>query len=104
MISGGIFKTEDYLESGGLKSDIKLYFNYEFLLRFINDDFKTMVIPKLGYKHLTDREGSLFKSYTDPVKGIKREEAIFFKNAAKKEYFFNPNIITRNIKYSPTAI
>jgi hypothetical protein len=103
MISGGVFSKEAFEEVGGLKSDIKLYFNYEFLLRFINSDFSTMVIPKLGYKHLTDRDDSLFKLYTDPINGIKHDEALFFKSAAKKEYFFNPNIITRTIKYSPVT-
>ncbi len=101
MISGGVFTKESWEEVGGLKADIKLYFNYEFLLRYVNSDFSTMVVPKLGYLHLTDREGSLFKSYTLPETGIKHDEALFFKAAAKKEYFFNPNMITRTIKYSP---
>lgn len=103
IVSGGVFKTEAYNEVGGMKGDIKLYFNYEFLLRFINEDNSTMVIPKLGYKHLTDREGSLFRGYLDPETGIKHDEAMFFKAAAKKEYFFNPTKIPRTIKYSPAV-
>jgi len=104
IICGGVFTKESFEEVGGLKPNIKLYFNYEFLLRYVNSDFNTMVIPKLGYKHLVDRDGSLFKSYKDPVSGITPDEARFYLGAAKKEYFFNPNEIPRDIRYSPMSV
>jgi len=100
IISGGVFKTEAYNEVGGLRGDIKLYFNYEFLLRFTHNDFSIMTIPKLGYKHMFERENSLFVQYKDPTNGIKAEEARFYLDSARKEYFFNPNVIGRNLTYS----
>ena len=100
IISGGVFKKAAFEEVGGLRKDIKLYFNYEFLLRYIHNDYSTMVIPKMGYKHMFDREDSLFVQYKDPINGIKADEARFYLDSAKREYFFNPNVIKRELKYS----
>lgn len=99
VISGGVFKKEAFEEVGGLKSNIKLFFIYEFLLRFVNNDFSVMSIPKLGYKHTMGRKNSLFDQYKDPETGITPKEAIFYLETAKKEYHFNPNEIERDIIY-----
>ena len=100
LISGAVIKKEAFEEVGGLKKDIKVYFIYEFLLRFVNNDHQSVVIPKLGYKHLTGREGSLFQQYKDADNGIKPKEVKFYFDSAKREYFFNPNEIERSIEYS----
>ena len=100
VISGGVFKKEAFEEVGGLKKNIKLFFIYEFLLRFVNNDFSVMSIPKLGYKHTMGRKNSLFDQYKDPETGITPKEAIFYLDTAKKEYHFNPNEIEREITYT----
>jgi hypothetical protein len=86
-ICGGLFRTEEFNEAGGLKSNIKLTFQYEFLLRFINNASKIYTVPKIGYKHLTMREGSLFDTIG---KTMDMQERSFWFNTAKKEAnFFN---------------
>lgn len=92
--SGMVIRTEKFKEFGGYKSSMKLSFIYEFLLRMTHNSCRVMVIPKLGYKHTNNREGSLFKSYKDDVKP---DEARFWMNLAKKEYFFSTD---RNITYA----
>lgn len=103
MLSGAVIKKESFEEVGGLKKNIKLFFNYEFLLRFVYNDHSTMVIPKLGYKHMMGREDSIFELYKDPVNGLTPQEAKFYLDTAKKEYLFNPNEIKRNIEYIETV-
>lgn len=93
--SGMVVRTEKYKECGGYKASMKLSFIYEFLLRMSHNSCGIMVIPKLGYKHTNQRDGSLFKGYKD---FINPDEARFWMNLAKKEYFFNQD---RNITYSP---
>jgi hypothetical protein len=93
--SGMVIKTETYNEFGGYKASMKLSFIYEFLLRMTHNSCRIMVIPKLGYKHTNQREGSLFKDYKE---FINHDEARFWMNLAKKEYFFKQD---REITYSP---
>ena len=48
-----------------------------------------MTIPKIGYKHINMRENSLFWDYkNDSKQRIPPEEAAFWVEQAKKEYFF----------------
>ena len=81
------------IEHGGFKSNLKLTFAYEFLLRMTFKDVKTMVIPKFGYKHMNNRENSLFKKLNDEMNIVERN---WWLAQAKKEYFF-PN--QRDITY-----
>ena len=62
-LTGGVFNTEDFINIGGLKSSIKVAFNYEFLLRLTNKKLKAIVVPKEGYKHLLGRKNSLTDEY-----------------------------------------
>lgn len=98
-LDGMVVKTDSYNEVGGLKESMKLTFNYEFLLRFTNQNKSLMVIPKIGYKHVNMRPGSLFWEYKNSesldVK-IEPKEAHFWMQTAKEEYHF---INDRNIKY-----
>ena len=64
---GMIVNKNVFEENGGLKSNIKLTFTYEFLLRMSYLSIPIMVIPKLGYKHLNNREGSLFDHYKNTI-------------------------------------
>lgn len=81
-ISGAVIKKSDFLNVGGLKSNVKLTFNYEYLLRSLTQASKIYTIPKIGYKHLAVREGSLFDEYG---KTISMEERKFWFETAKKE-------------------
>jgi len=93
-IDGMVIKTETFLNNGGLKKNLKVTFLYEFLLRMTFRDVKTMVIPKFGYKHMNQREGSLFHTYSQEVNPV---EANWWMAQAKKEYFFDKD---REITYS----
>jgi glycosyltransferase involved in cell wall biosynthesis len=90
---GMIVNREIFLEKGGLKSNMKLTFTYEFLLRMTYLSIPVMVIPKLGYKHTNNREGSLFVEYRNTIDVL---ESKFWVNKAKKEYFFTED---REITY-----
>lgn len=96
--SGAVFNSEKFNDAGGFKSNIKLTFMYELLLRLVNEDMGIMVIPKVGYKHTNSRINSLFMNYRET---ISPEEAKFFMDKAKTEFYFNPNLIKRNIEFKP---
>ena len=84
-IDGMVIKKSVYDEFGGFKPSIKLTFIYEFLLRMTFKDVKVMVIPKFGYKHVNQREGSLFANYKQSIDPV---EARWWLATAKKEYYF----------------
>ena len=90
---GMVVKKEVYEEYGGLKNNVKLTFTYEFLLRMTYFSVPVMVIPRLGYKHTNNREGSLFVEYKNTIDVL---ESKFWVNKAKKEYFFTED---REITY-----
>ena len=92
-IDGMVMNTEVYKENGGLKSKIVLTFIYEFLLRLAHFDIKMMSLPKFGYKHVNQREGSLFHGYKNT---LKPDESKWWLAQAKKEYYFDYD---RAIKY-----
>jgi len=92
-IDGLVMKTEAVKDFGGFKSNIKLTFIYEFLLRMTFNAVKVMVIPRFGYKHQNQREGSLFANYRGEMDTV---EANWWLDQAKKEYF-HPS--ERNITY-----
>ncbi len=82
---GMVMKKSTYQELGGLKPSIELTFVYEFLLRMVFNDTKVMVVPRLGYKHVNQRPGSLFYQYNET---LNKQEALWWMNQAKKEYYF----------------
>lgn len=89
QISGGLYKTKKFIEVGGLKSNIKLTFGYELLLRLTHNGSKIVVIPRLGYRHVNLREDSLFWKYkNDDSLKLGEKEAKFWIDTAKKEFFF----------------
>ena len=98
QISGGLFKTKTFLDNGGLKNNIKLTFGYEMLLRLTHNGVKIVVVPKIGYKHVNLREDSLFWLYkNDETTMLKENEAKFWVETAKKEFFFNNK---RDVNYT----
>tara|TARA_R100000908_G_scaffold36679_1_gene16826 strand:+ start:4023 stop:4838 length:816 start_codon:yes stop_codon:yes gene_type:complete len=92
-IDGLVMKTEAVKDFGGFKSNIKLTFIYEFLLRMTFNAVKVMVIPRFGYKHQNQREDSLFANYREEMDTL---EANWWLEQAKKEYFHQTE---RNISY-----
>lgn len=85
ITSGGVFKTQDFLNIGMFKTKIKLTFMYEFLLRATYNDNTIIVIPKLGYMHKVGRNDSLFETYR---LSLNESEVSKWYDTAKKEYYF----------------
>ena len=96
--SGMVIKKSTFVESGGFKPSFKLTFVYELLLRLTYNSAQIMTIPKIGYKHMNFREGSIFWSYKNGQNSIADEEVSFWIESAKKEHFFTAD---RDIKYEP---
>jgi hypothetical protein len=95
--TAGMVIKKSILESFGLfKPSIKLTFVYELLLRLTYNSVRIMTIPKLGYKHLNLREGSIFWNYKFGEEKMLEDEVRFWIETAKKEYFFKDD---RSIKY-----
>ena len=90
-ISGAVINKEEFINLGGLKSNIKLTFNYEFLLRALNNACKIYSIPKIGYKHFALREGSLFDEYNKTMPMDERR--FWFETATKEANFINDRVI-----------
>ena len=90
-LTGSVFNTADWKEIGGLKSNIEIYFWYEFLLRATNKGKKVFVIPKVGYVHYLGRKDSLIESYGNTVTD---DEVKYWMGIAKKEYFFKEREIS----------
>ena len=91
-------KKDTYLENGGFKSSMRLTFVYEFLLRLTYNSVNIMTIPRIGYKHMNLREGSIFWNYKNGNEKISDKEVSFWIESAKKEHFFTSD---RNIKFEP---
>jgi len=101
QISGMVFKKEKFQEVGGLKANLKLTFGYEMFLRLTHNSGRIMTIPRIGYKHMNLREGSIFWNYKNGEDKMNQEEAKFWIDSAKKEYFFTTE---REIKYEPQEV
>lgn len=85
FISGGVFKKDKFIECGGLKTNFDVSAVYEFLLRFTYTNNRVYVIPKIGYSHLNDREGSATRQFIAKYKeGDSKEE---FERARKEHIF-----------------
>lgn len=84
-LSGAVIKKESFNSIGKYKTKIKLTFMYEFLLRALNNGCNIYSIPKIGYKHLSTRENSMFDSY---AKTMSIEERKYWFNTALSEYNF----------------
>lgn len=94
-LTGSFINTFDFNEIGGLKTSMKISFWNEFLMRSAQKEKKIFVIPKIGYLHFLEREGSLSDLYT---KAIDEEEAKWWINLAKTECYFTED---RNRQYIP---
>lgn len=84
-LTGSIFNTNDWKDVGGLKNSMKLTFWYEYLLRATYNGKKIFVIPRIGYVHNLNREGSLINTYSSTISEKESQQLI---DLAKQEYFF----------------
>ena len=84
-LSGAVIKKSEFINIGRYKSNIKLTFMYEFLLRALNNACKVYSIPKIGYKHLATREGSIMDDFS---KNMPMDERKFWFDTASKEANF----------------
>jgi hypothetical protein len=94
--SGMVIKKDTFLDNGGLKPSIKLTFVYEMFLRLTYNSVKIMTIPRIGYKHMNMREGSIFWNYKFGEEKLGDKEVLFWLESAKKEHFFTSD---RDIKF-----
>jgi hypothetical protein len=90
-LSGAIIKKSEFINLGKYKSNIKLTFMYEFLLRALNNACKIFTIPKIGYKHLATRKDSMFDVYLKTIP--MNERRFWFETAIKEANFANDRII-----------
>lgn len=94
-ISGAAIRKSEFDAVGGLKSNIRMTFTYEFLLRLLNNGTNIYTMPKIGVKHFATREGSLFDTYS---KTISIQERKFWFDTAKKESnFFNDRLVDMSL-------
>lgn len=96
QISGMVIKKDSFINFGLMKPSFKLTFGYEFFLRMTHNGVKIMSIPRIGYKHMNLRDGSIFWNYKNGDEKMTEDEVKFWIDSAKKEYFF---IHDRAIKY-----
>lgn len=98
--SGMVFKKSVIEDFGGFKTNFKLTFVYEFLLRLTFNSAKLMTIPRIGYKHVNLRHGSIFWNYKNGDNILTENEVKFWIQSAKQEYFFKDE---RAINYEQTT-
>ena len=84
-LTGGLFKTEDFISIGGVKTSLKLASWYEFMLRAAYQSKPLFVVPKLTYMHTINREGSYMETIGKPMD---EAEAEWLITTARQEYFF----------------
>lgn len=84
-LTGSVFRTEDWLEVGGLKPHIKITFWYEWMLRATNLGKPIYVIPKRGYIHYLGRPASLVEIYKN---NVTEKETMWWFDIAKKDSYF----------------
>ena len=100
-LSGAIIKKSEFKNIGKYKVNIKLAFMYEFLLRALNNACNVYSIPKIGYKHLSTREGSLFDGYLKNMPISERK--FWFDTATTEANFINDRPIDMT-KYSKLRV
>lgn len=96
--TGGLFKTEDFISSGGLKKSLKIACWYEFLMRMARKSKKIQVFPRIGYVHTVGRVGSHMDISR---KEIDQKEGQFLIKLAKQEHFFKED---RNISVNDSLL
>ena len=84
--TGSVFNKKEWEDVGQLKPHIKLAYWYEYLLRATSKGKNVLVIPKAGYSHVLNRDGSISLDYNT---NMGEDERIFYVTLAKEDYHFN---------------
>ena len=84
-MTGGLFHKDTFQSIGGLKP-IYMSFWYEFMLRLTNKKHKIYVVPKVGYIHMVNRDGSISKEVEKNLKSS--DEGEYWLEVAKQESFY----------------
>jgi hypothetical protein len=92
---GSVIETETFKNYGMFKPNVKITFWYEFMMRLLNSNKVIFTIPKIGYVHTVNRDGSLS---SEQMK-LSENELNYWIETAKNEYAYNKN---RNIVYQYT--
>lgn len=92
-IGGAVIRKSKFQEVGGLKPSMKLTFIYEFLLRLSFNQGTGMTIPRIGYKHISERKDGLLVTTLESMDSVERK---WWLDKAKKEFYFNND---RQISY-----
>lgn len=90
-LGGSVIKKSEFIAVGGLKSNIKLAFTYEFILRFLDNGNKIYSMAHFGYRHIINRVGSLFSNYNATMS--MKERRFWFETAKKESHFFNDRVV-----------
>lgn len=90
-LSGAAIRKSEFMNIGKYKVNMKLSFMYEFLLRALNNACKVYTVPKIGYKHLALREGSLYNIYSKTMPMPERK--FWFDTAKNEANFINDRVI-----------
>lgn len=85
-LTGAVFNVADWESVGGLKDNIKYSFWFEFMLRATRADYDFLVVPKIGYRHLIGRPGSMFAISKDTMS---QNELDYWYNVALDEHEFH---------------
>ena len=113
---GGVYRVsslEEYSEERDgrfypMKESLKISHYYEFFLRMVYNDIKMMTIPRVGYdfrvnnvqefNHASSKVPQNITVIPSEKGGVTPQEAAFWVDLAKKEYFFDQD---RNKVYEP---
>lgn len=58
-LSGSVINKKTFLKLNGFKNNVSFLFGFEFLLRALKNNIKIFVLPKILYKHLSNRIDSI---------------------------------------------
>jgi hypothetical protein len=92
LLTACFFKLEILEEIGQLKPNMTYFYDYEFLLRVVYNGHEVRAIPKATHYHFTN--GEAIGNHHE----LSKDEADFWQNAARKEYFFE---FDRELAYEP---
>lgn len=92
LLTSTFIKLEILDEIGNLKQNMKHFSDYEFLLRIVYNGHEIRSIPKATHYHYNNGEA------LTTLRSLNRDEAEFWVNAARKEYFFE---FDRELSYDP---
>jgi hypothetical protein len=90
----GCFFNIDCFDHGLFKPKIKVFYDYEFILRMVYSGLDIIGIPKLTHKHYMSPDGAMMTM----VNTLSKEEREYWLSVSRKEYFFDTDE-DRNIEY-----